>query len=522
MDKKVLGILLIGFVLISGCIQGPETESGGKTRQELTMGILEDIGGLEPGSSNGLWQLTFLVYDGLVKHDTEYNKIPGLAESWEMSEDGKEWTFDLRKGVKFHDGSDFSCGDVKFTFEKRVEDMKKGKGVAMGLRFLERIECTDDYTAKFVFSKPNFIFASDLSMQTNPVMSTTAFDGEGNVKEAIGTGPFKLIEWVKSQQIIFEKNPDYWSGPVKLDKIIVKIIPSPETLAMALESGEIDLMNCEGSLTTVPTLKLNPDIRIESKVTSNTNMVYMKTQKEPFNDLRVRRAINYAIDKTAIVNAHLADTAAPAGYMFAPAFKRFINSDAKNYGFDREKAKELLAEAGWLDSDGDGVVEKNGKPFKVTLTIRSDSAEDRVVGESIQSQLKEVGIDASLKPVEYSTLRGIKGKGDFDLLLCGQWYIPHDDPSNNYRAYFSSKGTFKMYTNETLDDLIDRFEITGDPEERLKLHHEIQKEIMDNAPAAYLYNGFQNVAMRKYVKGVESYTGYWNIYRSLDQVYIEE
>lgn len=519
--KKKFGLLIciiIGGILLGGIIMGVYMEPVEEApKQELVVGLDMDIYGLGPGN-NGLYYLTFLAYNGLVELDADFNKKPGLAESWEMSEDGKEWTFHLRKDVKFHDGTECGCEDVKFSIEQLIKEKY------YRMLVVKEIICLDNYTVKFVLKKPTYVFASDLSMQHTPIVSTTSVDESGKFVKAVGTGPFKPEEWIKEQKVVLVRNDEYWGGTPKLEKITFKIIPDPETRAIALETGEIDLMNCRGSLTAVSRLKEDPELKVLSKTAQTAELIFFRTQKEPFNDIRVRKAINYAIDVNGIITSLLKDVGIPAEHLFSSAFQQFRNPNLKTIGYNPEQAKRLLEEAGWKDTNGDGILDKNGIPFKVTLTFNAKSSDHPVIAEAIQAQLKKVGIDLELQAVEYAVQRNVLATGDYEMLMISHWSIPHDDPSRAYYYYYS-KSTFSsvspIFTNEKLDRLIDRFEVTIDEEERLKLHHEIQKEIMDNVPAVFLYNGINNIAMKKSVQDFEVYTGCWQAYKSFEKAWIE-
>jgi len=523
MSRKMIALLICiiaggtGGIIMVDWISPPEEVS----KQEITVVSGSEFStGIHPGGFGGCCDgsPSCLIYEGLLTFDPNGVKGPGLAESWEMSRDGKVWTFHLRKGVKFHDGTDFNCEDVKFTCEWNVKH-----GLKEWWRGFNKVECPDQHTAKLVFDIPRFTLDSEFALTENYIMSsTTPLDEEGMVKEAIGTGPFKLVSW-SIQQAVLERNDDYWGGKPKLERVVVVVIPSPETKVMALEAGEVDVISCANVIAAIPRLKSNPELEMKSKLGFGTGVVYMGTKKEPFNDVRVREAINYAIDKEGIATYLLTDFAVKADYMFSPTFGKFVNKDAKNYGYDPEKVKQLLKDAGWEDQDGDGILEKDGKSFIVIITYPSNSIDFPMVTEYLQHQFKKIGIKATLNPVEYAFMRKMKESGDFDLLLTTQWFIPHDEPSNNYRGYFhSTKGRYHFLNDSEIDALIDKLDATGDPAERLRLHHELQKEIQTRAPVVYLYNYYEIIFMKKSVKNFETHVHSRNYWGSLKQVYIEK
>ncbi|RLG32893.1 hypothetical protein DRN97_06320 [Methanosarcinales archaeon] len=483
---------------------------------DITVVCTREFKGLHPTGFSGSWGApNVLVYEPLADFENDYReKVPVLAESWEMSSDGKQWTFHLRRGVKFHDGTDFDSDDVKFTFEWKLEHDRTW------IQGLERIECPDEYTVKFFFDRPRFILSSDFATPQCGIMSsTTPLDEDGNVKKAIGTGPFKVADYSK-QQVILERNNEYWGKKAKLEKITMRVIPDANTHIMALEAGEVDIIPCIEAFASVPMLEANPDLKVSGKLSVGTFILYMNTKREPFTDVRVRKAINYAIDKESITETILEGTCKPAKYMFSPVFEKFIDEDAVPYEYDPTKAEELLADAGWVDTDGDGYLDKKGKPFEVTLTFQTGSLDFPMVVEALQYQLGELGILVTLNPVEPALRSELQKSGDFDFLFTWQSYIPHDDPSLYYEGYYhSERGRYHFLEDPEIDALIDELESTGDTQKRLELHYALQREIMDRAPAVFLYHRGDYMAMKKCIKDFEVTIGSWMLYKQLTKAY---
>ena len=503
---------LLDVAYIEGIILGDNPFPGG----DVTVVCTGEFRGLHPSGFSGSWGApNVLVYESLADFENDYReKVPVLAESWEMSHDGKEWTFHLRRGVKFHDGTDFDSEDVEFTFEWKLEHDRKW------IDGLERIDCPDEYTIKFFFDRPRFILSSDFATPQCGIMSsTTPLDEDGNVKKAIGTGPFKVADYTK-QQAILERNNEYWGRKAKLEKITMRVIPDANTQIMALEAGEVDIIPCVEAFASVPMLEANPDLKVSGKLSVGTFILYMSTTGEPLDDIRVRKAINYAIDKESITDTILEGTCEPAKYMFSPVFEKFIDEDAVPYEYNSTKAEEFLADAGWSDTDDDGYLDKDGKPFEVTLTFQTGSLDFPMVVEVIQYQLRELGIRVTLNPVEPALRNEIQESGDFDLLFTWQTYIPHDDPSLYYGGYYHSEsGRYHFLEDPEIDALIDEFEATGDTQKRLELHYALQREIMARVPAVFLYHRGDYMAMKKCIKDFEVTIGSWMLYKQLTKAY---
>ena len=520
LDRKfglIICMLLVSCIGVVGC-GGEEKEA---REQEITVvSGIEFSNGIHPGGWGSCCRGAphCLIYEGLLTLDLNGVKIPGLAESWEMSDDGKQWTFHLRSGVKFHDGTDFDSEDVKFTCEWNSEH-----GLKAWWRGFNRVECPDEHTAKLIFDMPRFTMDSELALTENYIMSsTTRLDDEGKPIEAIGTGPFKLVSW-SDERAVLERNDSYWGEKPKLEKVVVVVITDPQTTVMALEAGEVDAIQCSRLVSEIPRLKSVPGLKMVTKVGVGTSVIYMGTKNEPFDDIRIRKALNYAIDKDTMVDNLLPDYAMKAEYMFSPGFGKYVNKAARNYEYDPDLAKQLLTDAGWVDSNGDGTLDKDGKSLSLTLIYPTDSADFPAVAEYLQYELGKMGIELSINPVEYAKMREILMSGDFDLILTGQWFIPHDEPSNNYRGYFhSTKGRYHFLSDPDIDALIDQLDATGDREERLNLHYKLQEEILKRAPVVYLYNYYSVMFAKDSVKGIEAPVHSRFYWKSLTEAYIEQ
>ncbi len=512
-------LFVLTMAILSAAILTADTNSFARMpEQVIVVGLEKDMGSLDAGSVGGMWTLTFLVYDPLVHLSRDLKKVPGLAESWTMSADGKTWTFNLRKGVKFHDGTPFDVENVRWTIERN----KKGNFPKYGYHLVQEMETPDRHTIIFHLSKPCHSFASDMTMAFNSIRNPAAYDKDGRAIKAVGTGPFKLSEWVPGQQVVFVRNNDYWGGKPKLEKLIFKVIPDPETRVMALETGQIDVMFGQALAPAhLQILKSNKNIKVIEQTSTNSSVIFFNARKAPFDDVRVRRAINYAIDLEGLVPKLLTGVAMPSRYLFSSAFKAYINPDARNYGYDPLKAKRLLAEAGWGDTDGDGIMDRGGQRLEMTMTYDANNAGYRLLAEPIQAQLKDVGIDVKLNKVEFGVYYKLLKNKKFDLMLVGQWYIPHDDPWQVYKNYYTSIGFRSVAEDPEVEILARRLENEMDSQNRLKLHHALQKEIMDKALAVYIFYNKNLWPMKKTVQDFRPYTDFWRQYKPLEKAYIQ-
>jgi len=524
LNKKIIislsiCLFLIGIMLIYiKQVKQEEKETKVEVPQELNIALGMDIGGLDPhGSLSGdariIWSC---IYETLVYLDEKMEIQPRLATSWEVSEDAKVWTFKLRKGVKFHDGTPFNAKAVKFTFERLI----KKNPLAIGVE-IQNIEVVDDYTIKFYLKEPFMPFLSELTRTRYSIISPTAVEGK-NFKP-IGTGPFVFEEWVKEEKIVLKRNDDYWGGAPALSRVIFKIIPDAHTRVMALEAGEVDIIGIGfGQIPpeAIQRLKNNPQIQLKSRLPAhNTVWLAMNQDNEFLRDLRVRKAIIYAIDAKSIVEHVIEGTGVVAVAPWSPIMIFGVKPGLQLPGYNPEKSKVLLAEAGWTDTDGDGIIDKEGKPFKITLIVHN-LPPWRAIAEAVQAHLAEVGIALEIVELERGAYFKVLRKKDFDMIGISGIGLPTNDPYMHISFFYHSRYGFKigkeapnpsLINNPVLDNLIEKTVSTVDPEERKKIYHRIQEIIVNEAVGVYLYHSGIFVALRKNVAGFKIPGGYWNL-----------
>lgn len=520
MPKPVI-FSIIAFLtftsLLSAC-SSQQVSSVQPKEQIVTIGMEQDMGSLDPGSVDGMYMVSFLVYESLVDLYPDFKKMPGLATSWQMSQDGKTWTFNLRKGVKFHDGSPFNAESVKTMINRN----KKASIPKYGFHLVQSMETPDDHTIRFILSAPCYTFASDMSMVFNAIASPACMDSDGKkMLKASGTGPFKFESWTKGQEVVLLRNDDYWGKKTEITKVILKVIPDPQTRVMALETGQIDLMLCYGQVPAqIKALKTNPKLSVVSNVGGTSSLVFFNTFRPPFDDIRIRQAISSAIDVEGTVTKLLPELVVPAKYVFSTRFQDFINTSATAIKYDLPAAKKLLSEAGWQDSDGDGILEKDGKRLEMSMTYDTNDLTYRMLAEAFQSQLKEAGIDVKLKAVEFGVYYKLLASKDYDLMLTGQWFIPHDDPSQFYKNYYTAKGFYPVYNSAEMEQLVGRLEAAVDVNERTTLHNQLQKHILDNALMIPVYNKMNVWVISNKIEGFKPYPGFWHLYKPLLEAHV--
>lgn len=488
--------------------------------QELVIGEGEDMGGYDPMSNMNPFTIRALVFDTLIKLDYDYTKTPGLATEWKMSDDGKTWTFKLREGVKFHDGEPWNAEAAKFNWDERLAAAQDGASGFMAQ--IESMETPEEYTFVVNFKVPMFTFASEITAPMYSFISPKAFNENHEVAEAVGTGPFKFESWTKDSEIVLTSNDEYYAGAPKLDKLTFKIIPDSNARALALESGEIDMMSGRSALTSLETLKKKDNIQVLKTMGQTSVFVLMNTKDEVLSDIYLREALACAVDFKSAVPALLSDLAEPAQNLFSPVFGEYVDSGVQLPEYNAEKAAELLKKAGYEDTDGDGFVDKNGKKLTLDITVASNNEEDKALCSIMQEQLKGAGIDLTITALDSSALKETTVSGDYQLTLQGQNYVPNDDPTINYAGYWHSDSYYHVYTDETLDGMIEQLRASLDSEERIELHKEIQKYILDKTPVIMVFHRNNVILADKKVADFQVAAGTWQLYKGLEKAQVME
>jgi peptide/nickel transport system substrate-binding protein len=504
--KKVLSILcaLSIILLIQGCKGDNETE-GHETLTKITgpaaygdaliEGSIGEPTILIPMLSGDAasQDVAGLVFNGLVKYDTDLSIIGDLAESWDISEDGLVITFHLRRGVRWTDGKEFTADDVKFGFDTIIN---KNTPTAYSEDFLQvkKAEVLDKYAFRVTYDKP---YAPALASWGNlVVLPKHLLEGKDITKaefgrNPVGMGPYKLTNWTPGQELVLDSNHDYFEGRPYIDRFVYRIIPDTATMFLELQTGGVDMMG------------LNP-----IQYTKQTDTKYFRDNfrkfrfpqfvytylgfnlKHPFfKDKRVRQAIACAIDKKEIIDVVLFGLGSPATGPYVPNTWPY-DPDVKKYPYDPEKAKELLREAGWRDTDGDGILDKDGRPFRFTILTNMGNALRMNTATIIQWRLAKIGIKVDIKVLEWSTfVNEFIDKRRFEAVILG-WSISPDP--DQYDIWYSKKTkekefNFVSYSNPEVDALLEKGRRTFDINERKKAYFRIQEILAEDLPYIFLY-----------------------------------
>ncbi|MGB9593170.1 MAG: ABC transporter substrate-binding protein [Anaerolineae bacterium] len=462
---------------------------GGK----ITYGLTLVVSAIDPhqGLSSELGIFLTSVYDPLVWQTPEGKFVPGLAERWEVSPDGKVYTFYLRKGVKFHDGTPLNAEAVKFSLDRIVDpNLKSQKAINM-LGSYDHTEVVDEYTAKVYLKEPYAPFLDSVSQVYIAMVSPTAVQkwGAEYRDHQVGTGPFMMKEYVAKDHITLVRNPDYnWApefmghqGPAYLDEITFRFYPDAATRAPALEAGEADVM---GEVPPQDATRLQASgkfVLMPTKIPGQSLQFFLNTQKFPTDDLRVRQAMLYAVDREAIVNAVFRAFSPVAWGPLSAATPFYSTVVEGTYAYDLNKAKALMAEAGFRDTNGDGIVEKDGQPAEVALILMSWGNVPEV-GQMIQAMLRQIGINAKTQVLTYPAAVQAAREGQHNMIPQA---VSSTDP-DILRTFFHSRNiaaglNWAKFSDADLDQWLDDAVRTTDPAKRAELYERVQKKIMDEA-----------------------------------------
>jgi peptide/nickel transport system substrate-binding protein len=475
----------------------------------LVVGSIADARILVPilASDSGSAEIVGVVFNGLVKYDQNLNLAGDLAQSWEVKDDCRVIIFHLRRNVRWHDGKPFTAKDVEFTYQKLI-DPDVRTPYSGDFQMVRSFEVIDDYTIKITYKQP---FAPGISSWGMPIMPKHLLENEdlNNTKfslHPIGTGPYKFKSWRRQEKIELVANPDYFEHRPFIDRYIYRVIPDQATLFLELQAQGVDLTGLSPLqyVRQTDTAFFKKHYRKFRIIGHSYAYLGYNLNDEKFKDVRVRKALNYAVDKNEIIEIVFLGIGRVCSGPFLPESWGF-NPQVKPAAFNPQKARQLLKQAGWIDSNQDGWLDKDGVMFEFTIITNQGNEERIKTAQIIQRRLADIGIRVKIRILEWTVfLSEFIDKRNFEVVLLS-WGLGLDP--DNFDIWHSSKtrqGEFNFigYRNKEVDRLLQQARRTCCQEERKACYQRIHEIIYDEQPYMFLYNPDSLVVVHSRFQGI--------------------
>lgn len=517
-----LGLLLIGICLINACSNGEDAKAklkpnynvaypaspGGTMIDAMTgepSGLIAMIAGESAASA-----IAGNLFNSLLKYDKNLDLTGELAQSWEVSADQRTITFHLKPNLKWSDQRPLTSADVLFTWQKVTDDNTRTP-YGSDFKLVSKAETPDAKTFRVTYAVP-YAPALDtwagLHILPKHLLQDQDINNTAFARHPVGSHYYKLSDWKNGQYLKLSRNPYASQGQANIEHLLSRIIPDKAAQFLELSADNIDSM----ALNPIQYARIFPsradlskDIGLYKELGNSYSYMGFNLKRKPFDDVRVRQAINYAIDKQEIIDGVLLGLGEPVASPYKPG-TRWSNPNLQPYPYDPIKARALLREAGFADTNGDGILEKDGKPFSFEI-LTNQNKEREMTAVLIQRRLKEVGIEVNIRVLEWASFLGrfIKPK-QFDAVVLG-WSLSLDP--DQYGIWHSSQqapGQFNFisYSNPQADKLLEAGRIELNPDKRMKIYHAFSKILLEDSPVIYLSAGYGLSAIHKRVKGISS------------------
>ncbi len=539
MNKKIIVITIIGIIgmlFMNACSYGADNTSTANNDKEedvqkggkVSIPIVADPT-FNPWHPNAYAEsnvVNRVLFSSLTKPGKDLAPSPDLAEEWEVSDDELEWTFFLRDDVLWHDGEKFTADDVAYTFNEIVLNEELGANNSSYFGQLNEVEIVDEYTVKFVLESPVAALPAYLGFNTE-ILPKHLFEGEDpwdltsfNKENPIGTGAFKLKNYNSGQSVVLERNEDYYGETALLDEVEYKVLGDANTHVAQILTGELSIFALD-DLAAIEKIENADGVDVYARDTTRFFWLILNQEIEKYQDKEVRQAILHAIDRQTIIDTVLKGYATIADSGIAPALQQYYTEDVTRIEYDPDLAKELLKEAGWEDSDGDGILDKDGEPFTIDFEI-GIQGDLEAVSQMVQQYLEEIGIKVNLNAMEWNTMiQQVVVERDYEMTL--NWWRYPADP--DLSAYMHSKNVngnnIPGYKNEELDKLLDAGAQTSDIEERQDIYIEAQQLMAEELPYLFLWYPQEAQVRIDKLKGVPDLS-FGDALHYINEWYLEE
>ncbi|MBO4266733.1 MAG: ABC transporter substrate-binding protein [Lachnospiraceae bacterium] len=486
MKRKIVALVmcvtLIPAVALSAC-SGDKTDESSK----IVIGIPQDLeDSLDPHEAvaAGTKEILFNIYEGLLKPDETGNLVPAVAKEYSVSDDGLTYSFILRDGVKFHNGKEVTAEDVKYSIEKSA-GMNVADSLIPAFSNISEVRIIDNGQVDIVLTEPDIDFPAYIA---NLNASIIPKSNSKPSTDPIGTGPYMYVSRSPQENIILKKFDNYWGTPANIENVTLKVIPNADSIVMNLNGGSVDMF---ARLTVTQTKQLSDDFNVLEGEMNLVQAVYLNHAVRPFDNVDVCRALSYAVDVENVLEMTSDGKGFPVGSSMFPAFKKYYVDLTGKYPTDREKAKELLASAGYPDG------------FKFSITVPSNYQPHIEAAQVIAQQLKQIGVTADIKLVEWNTwLSDVYSGRNYEATLIGVDASSLTATAMLDRFVSDAPNNFTNYSDSAYDELYKKVYTAKTDEERVEIYKSLQENLADNAANIYIQD------MAEFVALSDKYDGY--------------
>ena len=498
--KALSGTFLIAVLVAAACApqpRGPAEPAAGQPASggTVTIPIVADPT-LNPWSPNAFVESIFpnrVLFAGLTRPGKDLAPVADLATSWEASADGLSWTFKLRDNVKWTDGKPFTADDVVFTFNDVVLNKDLGaNGRGNFANVLKTVTAVDAKTARFELSSrfsalPSYLAYNAGIIPKHVLAADPLKNNSFNKGTPVSTGPFKVEKYTSGQSVVLTRNDDYYGGKPYLDKIVFTVLPDANTQIAQALSGELGIMILDNKAA-VDRVKSAANVKVESRALVQYYWLSLNQTDERFQDVRVRQAFLYAINRPAIIGSVEKGYGKIANSAITPALSAYYDASLEPmYPYDPNKAKQLLQEAGWT-AGPDGSLQKGGAPFRFTMDVGQKGILEPT-NELIQQDLKKVGIQADLNSMEWNSyIQKVVIRREYTASVNWWVYPSHPDVLPYYHSSAAGKGfNIPGVKDPKLDELLTQGQTASDVEQRKGVYRQLQKYMADTLPYIFLW-----------------------------------
>ncbi len=489
-----------------------ENESAAQEAQDvtdshITIGIPQDLDSLVPSLSQGAGtqEILFNIYEGLIKPDSEGNLVPAVASDYTMSEDGLNYTFTLREGIKFHNGNPVTVADVKYSIDT-CAGLNGGEPVISAFSNVESVETPDDKTIVITLKESSSSFLAILGTVEAAIVPADAADLQTN---PVGTGPYRFVSRSLQENVVLQRFDEYWGEPAHIQDITLKVLADADSIVMNLEGGAVDMV---ARVSTTQAAELSDNFEVIEGTMNLVQAVYLNNKVAPFDNEKVRQALCYAVNKQEILDFVSDGKGTPVGSSMFPAFgKYYIDELNDTYTTDLEKAKALLAEAGYADG------------FSFTMKVPSNYQQHVDTAQVVAEQFKQIGVTANIELIEWETwLSDVYQGRDFEATLVGVDASTLTAGAMLSRFRSDAHNNFMNFNNADYDAAYANAlaaEAASDDEKATEYYKECETILAEAAANVYIQDMCELVAVRK---GYAGYTFYPLYIQDLSKLYITE